>query len=438
MKTQTTDKELGLDLAKLLGGAAAGALLMYMLDPDRGGTRRAQSAAAVRHAGSRTSSALGNVWRGAGARMAATAKDAADAMAKEAAKDATENASGLAAARPDGALKASLARIGQAAGEVIDDTISKAKSVASRAGDAAGDAVAKAGSAISRAGDTAGDLASRVTSRANRAANAAGNAAANAAANAAGNALGSGPADAGASVRAALRDTDWRATARNPAVIGGGVLGLYGLARRSPLGLVLGLAGAALLARGMTGQPLRKLVSGQHLGERIGHGLSQTIDFEKSIHIDAAPEEVYDLWNNYENFPRFMPHVVEVSDLGRRRSHWVVKGPGGTEFSWNAVLTEQTRPQRLAWRSEPGAEIPQSGSIQFEAQRGGTLVTVRMSYTPPAGVIGHGLATLLGADPKARMDEDLARMKAFIERGTVPDKRPEDTGRARSSSRFLH
>jgi uncharacterized membrane protein len=427
MKTQMTDNELGLDLAKLLGGAAAGALLMYMLDPDRGGARRAQSAAAVRHAGSRTSSALGNVWRGAGARMAATAKEAADATAK----DAAESASGLAAAaKPDGALKSSLSRIGQAAGEVIDDTISKAKSVASRAGDAAGDAVAKAGSAISWAGDTAGDLASRVTSRANRAADAV--------ANTAGNAVGRGPADAGAGARAALRDTDWRATARNPAVIGGGVLGLYGLARRSPLGLVLGLAGAALLARGMTGQPLRKLVSGQHLGERIGHGLSQTIDFEKSIHIDAAPDEVYDLWNNYENFPRFMPHVVEVSDLGRRRSHWVVKGPGGTEFSWNAVLTEQTRPHRLAWRSEPGAEIPQSGSVQFEAQRGGTLVTVRMSYTPPAGVIGHGLATLLGADPKARMDEDLARMKAFIERGAVPDKGAQDTGRARSSSRFLH
>ena len=415
MKTQMTDNGLGLDLAKLLGGAAAGALLMYMLDPDRGGARRAQSAAAVRHAGSRTSSALGSVWRGAGARVGAVAADVAD--------EAGDRAADLAAAaKPDGALKSSLSRIGQAAGEVLDDTISRAKSVAGRAGDAAGDVVSKAGSAVSRAGGTAGDLASRVTSRANRAAGEA----------------SSSIADAGAGVRGALKDTDWRTTARKPTVIGGGLLGLYGLARRSPLGLVLGLAGAALLARGVTGQPLRSLVSGRHLGDRIGQGLSQTIDFEKSIHIDASPEEVYDLWNNYENFPRFMSHVVEVSDLGRRRSHWVVKGPGGTEFEWNSVLTEQSRPQRLAWRSEPGAEIPQSGSIQFEPHRGGTHVTVRMSYTPPAGVIGHGLATLLGADPKARMDEDLARMKAFIERGAAPSRASDDAGRGRSSSRFLH
>jgi len=61
-----------------------------------------------------------------------------------------------------------------------------------------------------------------------------------------------------------------------------------------------------------------------------------------------------------------------------------------------------------------------------------------MSYTPPAGVIGHGLATLIGADPKAQMDDDLARMKAFIERGAVPGTMKDDGGRARASSRFLH
>jgi uncharacterized membrane protein len=410
----TTDNSIeAADLAKLLGGAAAGALLMYMLDPDRGGARRARSAevvnTAVRTAGTRTSSAIGNVWRGAGARLGAVTDDARD------------SAAGLAdAAKPDGSLKSSISRIGQAAGELLDETVSKARSVARSAGDAAGDvassAAARAGSVIDKTG--AGDLASRITSRANRA----------------GKVVSERADAAGARVRGAVQDTDWRASLHNPSVIGGGLLGLYGLVRRSPLGLVLGLAGAALLARGMTGQPLRSLLSGRKLSDSLSSGLSPTIDFEKSIHIDAAPEAVYDLWTNYENFPRFMSHVVEVTDLGRRRSHWVVKGPGGTEFAWNSVLTEQSRPHRLAWRSEPGAEIPQNGSIQFERHRGGTHVTVRMSYTPPAGVIGHGLATLLGADPKARMDDDLARMKAFIEGGAVPSVAAKPS----SFSRFLH
>jgi uncharacterized membrane protein len=236
-------------------------------------------------------------------------------------------------------------------------------------------------------------------------------------------------------LRARMRDVlqtgpngEWTPAARNSALAGGGLLALYALTRRSPLALVLGLAGAALLARGATNQPLTGMLRGR------GLGMDQTVDFSKSIHIDAAPDDVYDVWANYENFPHFMSHVAEVRDLGRGRSHWVVRGPGGSEYAWNSVLTEQSRPHRLAWRSEAGAEIPQSGSVQFEPHRGGTLVTVRMSYSPPVGALGHGLATLLGSDPKAQMDDDLARMKAFIERGAVP----RDAARSRSSSRWLH
>jgi uncharacterized membrane protein len=393
MKQQiSTDSshDLSLDLAKLLGGAAAGALLMYMLDPDRGGARRAASVDAVRHAGSRTSSTLGSVWRGAGARLGAAADSARDT-----AGDMMESA------RPDGSARSSLSRMGHAASEVLDDTISKAKSAVSRASDAAGDMMSKAGSMASRQGHEAGDGMSRFASR----------------------------------MKDAMQPSgDWQSTMRNPGVLGGGLLGLYGLSRRSPLGMVLGLAGAALLVRGITGQPLRSLLSGRSLSNKLSNGLSQTIDFEKSIHIDASPDDVYEMFANYENFPRFMSHVVEVRDLGRRRSHWVVKGPGGSEFEWNSVLTEQSRPNRLAWRSEPGAEIPQSGSIQFEPHRGGTHVTVRMSYTPPAGALGHGLAMLLGSDPKSRMDDDLARMRDFIERGAGP----RGAAQSRSSSRFLH
>jgi uncharacterized membrane protein len=220
----------------------------------------------------------------------------------------------------------------------------------------------------------------------------------------------------------------WSGGLRGMAMAGGGVLSLAGLlSGRSMLGLGLGLAGLSLLARGASNRPLRSLLGAGSQG--------QAVEVEKTIRIDAAPEQVYEQFANYENFPRFMSNVVEVRDLGNRRSHWVVKGPAGSEFEWNSVLTEQTRPKRLAWRTEPGAEIEQTGSISFEPHRGGTLMTVRMSYSPPAGALGHGIATLLGSDPKRQMDDDLARMKAFIERGSMP---AEAAQRARSSSRFLH
>jgi uncharacterized membrane protein len=43
-----------------------------------------------------------------------------------------------------------------------------------------------------------------------------------------------------------------------------------------------------------------------------------------------------------------------------------------------------------------------------------------MSYNPPGGAVGHAIARLLGRDPKQEMDDDLMRMKAFIETQRPP------------------
>lgn len=326
---QMTD--VGFDLGKWLGGAAAGALLMYMLDPDRGSARRAYTTDRIRDVGRQGGSMLGSAWENIGSRFSSATESAAEGARR--------------LARPDGASQS----IGHSMSE-----------------------------SMSRLGRRASEAASDATDRMREA-------------------MHAGPSD------------EWAPALRGSAMVGGGMLGLYGLMRRSPLGWAVGLAGLAMLARGLSNQPLRSMLGGR--------AFEQTIDFEKSIQIDAQPDEVYDLWANYENFPRFMSHVVEVRDLGRGRSHWVVRGPAGAQFEWDSKLTERSRGRRLAWRSEPGAEIPNSGSVQFEPSRGGTLVTVRMSYSPPAGMLGHGIASLLGADPKREMDDDLARMKAFIERG---------------------
>ena len=42
---------------------------------------------------------------------------------------------------------------------------------------------------------------------------------------------------------------------------------------------------------------------------------------------------------------------------------------------------------------------------------------VTMSYTPPAGALGHAVARLFGADPKSGLNDDLLRMKVFLETG---------------------
>ena len=384
--TTTTDSSIEAgDLVKLLGGAAAGALLMYMLDPDRGSARRATSTTALRSAGSRTGSALGNAWHGIGERIGTMAREAGHT-----ASDLIDDAA-------------------TGAGRLMDETGSRASRMLESS---------KPNGSAQRALENTYDSASRMAGEAGARADAAASRFSRMASQAAGKAMGA--------LHMESRD-DLSALLRNPAVVGGGLLGLFGLMRRSPMAAALGLAGLALATRS-SGGGLASMFG-------LGGGRGQRIDLEKSIRIDASPDDVYELWSNYENFPRFMSHVLEVRDLGRRRSHWVVQGPAGTQFEFDSILTEQSKGRRLAWRSEPGAEIENSGSVRFEPYRGGTLVTVRLSYTPPAGALGHGLAALLGSDPKRQMDDDLARMKHFVERGVIPH---DAARREKSGSRFLH
>lgn len=191
--------------------------------------------------------------------------------------------------------------------------------------------------------------------------------------------------------------------------LGAGVLTWYALSRRQPLGLIAAATGLGLMARGGAGQ---RGMAGMH-GAEAGEG----IDAQRTIEIAAPPETVYDVWSHYENFPHFMSHVIEVRDLGGDRSHWVVQGPAGSEVEFESVLTAAERPSRLAWQSEPGADVDTEGLVVLEPSGSGTRATVRMSWRPPAGGAGKALAMLTGVDPEQALEEDLRRMKQFIERG---------------------
>ncbi|HYO13735.1 MAG TPA: SRPBCC family protein [Thermoanaerobaculia bacterium] len=174
-------------------------------------------------------------------------------------------------------------------------------------------------------------------------------------------------------------------------------------------GTALGVAGLGLLARELTNRRSR---SAGDTGTD-----SQAVDLHKTIYVDAPVHEVFELWANFETFPRFMSNVLEVRDLGEGRSHWVVRGPAGSRLEWDAEVTRFEPNRVLAWQTEPGAVVESSGLVHFEREGDSTRVQVHMSYHPPAGVLGHGIASLLGSDPEKLMDEDLVRFKSLAEDG---------------------
>ncbi len=210
-------------------------------------------------------------------------------------------------------------------------------------------------------------------------------------------------------------------SARLLLVTGGGMLAVYGRVHKGLIGTALSLAGMSLLARGVTNTNYKRMLG-------IGQ-VYDAINVQKTINIPASPEELYRFWENFTNFPRFMQHVKEVEDLGGGRSHWVVDGPAGSTVEWDAVITENIPNEYIAWTSDEESEVMNEGSVRFQPNnRGGTRLTVHIGYTPPAGVFGHAVATMFGANPKQEMDEDMQRLKTLYGEGSTTVKGRKVTG----------
>jgi uncharacterized membrane protein len=203
--------------------------------------------------------------------------------------------------------------------------------------------------------------------------------------------------------------TVWSPTARLVAGLAGLAAMAAGIRLRGWMGAALGLGGIAMLARGASNLELRRLIG-------LGAG-RRAIVVHKTITVNAPVQEVFEFWSGYENFPRFMAHLREVRRGGEGRSHWVAVGPAGVPVEWDTEETKMILNEVLAWRTVPGSLVQHAGIVRFEPAEGGTRVDIRLSYNPPGGALGHTLAALFGDDPKRKMDEDLVRFKSLIEEG---------------------
>jgi uncharacterized membrane protein len=211
------------------------------------------------------------------------------------------------------------------------------------------------------------------------------------------------------------------------AAAGGALIGYgiaYALERSALAGAAMGVAGAMLVNRGVSGhcqlyQSLGINTRAHEGAASVRHG--QGIKVVKSVSINRSPEELFHFWRNFENLPRFMTHLKSVTQLDDIRSHWIVKGPLGMTVEWDAELYNEIEPDFIAWRSLENADVNHAGSVHFRRVAGGAEVRVELNYEPPAGkVLGGFLASLLDEEPGRQTEEDLWRLKHLIESGEVP------------------
>jgi uncharacterized membrane protein len=134
-----------------------------------------------------------------------------------------------------------------------------------------------------------------------------------------------------------------------------------------------------------------------------------------------APAEAYEAWHDFERLPRFMTHLESVRQTGGGRSHWKAKAPAGRTVEWDAEVVDDRPGELIAWRSLPGADVANAGTVRFSDAPGdrGTEIRLELEYSPPGGARGATVAKLFGEEPDQQARDDLRRFKQVLETGEV-------------------
>lgn len=207
-------------------------------------------------------------------------------------------------------------------------------------------------------------------------------------------------------------------------LVAGSAMIAFDLSDRKPSLLWSGV-GAYLLYRGLTGncpayQSLGLSMSDStapNTAVAAGHGTH----VEHSIVVRRPINTVYDFWRDFERFPQFMDHLIDVDTTTDGQSHWIARGPLGVKVEWDAKIINEVPNHLIAWQSLPGADVDTAGSVHFRPVAGGTEVRINLKYDPPGGKIGTAVAELFGENPHRQVREDLFRFKELLEGPQVPN-----------------
>jgi len=221
--------------------------------------------------------------------------------------------------------------------------------------------------------------------------------------------------------------------------VGGGALAAAGvrvLLKTNPwAGALMMLVGGNMVRRGVSGRCAVYKALGFHHEDASfsSNPLTREVSVYHSVTIDRPANELYQWWRDFANLPKVMPHLKRVEVFDNTHSHWVMAGPGESEFEWDSVVTGDVPNQMIAWSSEGDSSVRTRGTIWFVRATGdrGTVVRVEMRTHLPGGIIGAAVAKVTGHDPVQQTRENLRMFKQLMEAGEFATTQNQPHGACR-------
>jgi hypothetical protein len=150
---------------------------------------------------------------------------------------------------------------------------------------------------------------------------------------------------------------------------------------------------------------------------------------QQAIEVSAPLHTVYEQLAAFENYPRFMSGVREVTPVGVDQTHWIMD-VDGKRREFDAQITERSIDERVSWSTMEGPLLAETLTLRPLGETKTQVVAqleADLAFLMPSD--RHGQASLT-----RRLKEDLTTFKGLVESGVLGG-RPVATGTRPSPKR---
>jgi uncharacterized membrane protein len=143
------------------------------------------------------------------------------------------------------------------------------------------------------------------------------------------------------------------------------------------------------------------------------------LEFSADVVVGTTPERAFDYFADYHHVAQVLQGVTHWEPVGARSTgigarYKVELIAMGFPLRSVLRLSRWRRPDEIGWVSESGL-IKQEGGFQFTKVPEGVKVDLRITYEPPASVIGFAVAKSVDWVVRQQLQQAMERIRDTLE-----------------------
>jgi uncharacterized membrane protein len=151
---------------------------------------------------------------------------------------------------------------------------------------------------------------------------------------------------------------------------------------------------------------------------------------QQAIEVSAPLHTVYEQLATFENYPRFMSGVEQVTPIGDKQAHWIMD-VDGKRREFDARITELSFDERVSWTTVDGPLLAETITVRPMGETRTQVIAqleADIAFLMPSD--RHGQETL-----NRRLKHDLGTFKKLVESGRLTLPTVGGTGSTQMSGR---